>query len=92
MGCEKVEELNGFVAKVSIHAPVWGANAPLTRAIELIGCFNPRTRVGCETEHLMGGKSPDVSIHAPVWGANDVIERCLAHVEFQSTHPCGVRN
>ena len=55
--------------------------------------FNPRTRVGCDvgavTSWLAGLL---VSIHAPAWGAtlwNDAF-RNLA-IQFQSTHPRGVR-
>ena len=32
-----------------------------------------------------------VSIHAPVWGATKETVVLMAGYEFQSTHPCGVR-
>ena len=53
--------------------------------------FNPRTRVGCD---LLTGTLPvknTVSIHAPVWGATKGQNPTWHIAEFQSTHPCGVR-
>ena len=32
-----------------------------------------------------------VSIHAPVWGATRPMYVFILEMEFQSTHPCGVR-
>ena len=36
-------------------------------------------------------KKSMVSIHAPVWGATLSTDELKAYLEFQSTHPCGVR-
>ena len=55
-------------------------------------CFNPRTRVGCDDLGDNIGQCIVVSIHAPVWGATLIyIAMTLRAIEFQSTHPCGVR-
>ena len=76
---------------VSIHAPVWGAtgeylyqdigspvsiHAPVWGAT--LGFFILRGRYA-------------VSIHAPVWGATEKLSKRVHALEFQSTHPCGVR-
>ena len=55
--------------------------------------FNPRTRVGCDEngESYYAMECP-VSIHAPAWGATAVIMVArIGVIEFQSTHPRGVR-
>ena len=75
---------------VSIHAPVWGATTNFFIYSHNMG-FNPRTRVGCDLQMKYVTEFADVSIHAPVWGATP--DGKLVHLfqEFQSTHPCGVR-
>ena len=55
-------------------------------------CFNPRTRVGCDVifrGHHDGQRG--VSIHAPAWGATSSTAQPTFKVQFQSTHPRGVR-
>ena len=56
-------------AKVSIHAPVWGATSKPHRGINQRHRFNPRTRVGCDILQATRPTTRKVSIHAPVWGA-----------------------
>ena len=53
--------------------------------------FNPRTRVGCDRRHSRKWRILAVSIHAPVWGATVVVGDFDCFCQFQSTHPCGVR-
>ena len=54
--------------------------------------FNPRTRVGCDRPKRCQsyGIFP-VSIHAPAWGATSCNVGNVSSIEFQSTHPRGVR-
>ena len=54
--------------------------------------FNPRTRVGCDEIVPRITIAKAVSIHAPVWGATQSLTGINYQLmEFQSTHPCGVR-
>ena len=60
-------------------------NVPLTQS------FNPRTHVGCDAHEVTLTNDNNVSIHAPTWGATPkLMVICLA-MQFQSTHPRGVR-
>ena len=55
--------------------------------------FNPRTHTGCDalTRGRCGGYSA-ISIHAPTRGATIVLVKIeLVRLQFQSTHPHGVR-
>ena len=54
--------------RVSIHAPVMGANISVVEAKTSAG-FNPRTRDGCEFAFKKKSANDPVSIHAPVMGA-----------------------
>ena len=53
--------------------------------------FNPRTHMGCDLDATNDDPVSFVSIHAPTWGATiyEIIKNAL--IEFQSTHPHGVR-
>ena len=54
--------------------------------------FNPRTHVGCDRARVHARERLRISIHAPTWGATRkalIIARLM--LEFQSTHPRGVR-
>ena len=53
--------------------------------------FNPRTHVGCDAITVAIGQAVDISIHAPMWGATFRSVLLLNKLQFQSTHPCGVR-
>ena len=53
--------------------------------------FNPRTPVGCDIASLKEAQSIWISIHAPQWGATSGAPASARCVEFQSTHPSGVR-
>ena len=55
--------------------------------------FNPRTREGCDLEDLLDAAGIVwISIHAPARGATDIqYKKNMQGVEFQSTHPRGVR-
>ena len=92
MGCEQAKEKRIDAVDVSIHAPVWGANAQSSSNVVNVESFNPRTRVGCEKFDQRKPFTLMVSIHAPVWGANRHARHRPDVKWFQSTHPCGVRN
>ena len=47
VGCEFILGLHFCEHRVSIHAPVWGANVSIWLGVSGMR-FNPRTRVGCE--------------------------------------------
>ena len=54
--------------------------------------FNPRTHVGCDK--YVGkycSKGVFISIHAPTWGATAALTAQIEKLQFQSTHPRGVR-
>ena len=53
--------------------------------------FNPRTHVGCDVPEIGHLFPVVVSIHAPTWGATIVTQRLHLPLQFQSTHPRGVR-
>ena len=53
--------------------------------------FNPRTPVGCDSCCGKERSRHQISIHAPQWGATSAVSTPLAILEFQSTHPSGVR-
>ena len=54
-------------------------------------CFNPRTRRGCDTFASMISTQKEVSIHAPAGGATPYPAEREEYIQFQSTHPQGVR-
>ena len=148
---------NIHVAKISIHAPTWGATLMeracaescrfqsthprgvrliLSLLLHLVLNFNPRTHVGCDLLKAMQVRTFDefqsthprgvrhskmvfvtltfnisihaptwgatliesqypgedaISIHAPTWGATWSYEARIHELQFQSTHPRGVR-
>ena len=48
-GCDlRFRQRRGPDSAVSIHAPAWGATPSVCEGHNLIGGFNPRTRVGCD--------------------------------------------
>ena len=53
--------------------------------------FNPRTPVGCDDRGRNHHPNSQISIHAPQWGATDRYADCYTGLQFQSTHPSGVR-
>ena len=56
-----------------------------------VACFNPRTHTGCDTYQTLHACADSVSIHAPTRGATSIISLAWSGIEFQSTHPHGVR-
>ena len=77
---------------VSIHAPAWGATLYMGFVHELISCFNPRTRVGCDPSQ--SGRNYKQHGFNPRTRVGCDVRYCLtlpAIIEFQSTHPRGVR-
>ena len=76
---------------ISIHAPTWGATIygellDLRAAISIHAPTWGATSSG-------GGTGTDgrISIHAPTWGATLPEGAVVGTVQFQSTHPHGVR-
>ena len=53
--------------------------------------FNPRTHTGCDTSEVLYFSRSEVSIHAPTRGATTPYANTNDQIEFQSTHPHGVR-
>ena len=92
MGCDFMREERLKEARVSIHAPAWGATQLLRGApgMIVVSIHAPawgatyRSRRWCRTE--------PVSIHAPAWGATGKVEFLNVVSRFQSTHPHGVRH
>ena len=79
--------------QISIHAPQWGATRSTASSFRRWIHFNPRTPVGCDAaEHVHVEFRRHISIHAPQWGATVRVRPLSAiGLEFQSTHPSGVR-
>ena len=78
--------------KVSIHAPVWGATfAEMAQSVGNLS-FNPRTRVGCDGLFYIN-TFYDLCFNPRTRVGCDAVDATenLTLVEFQSTHPCGVR-
>jgi len=66
--------IQGAQAKVSIHAPAWGATSGGVRNVAYGGGFNPRARVGRDyTKDIFVELAEKVSIHAPAWGATPTV-------------------
>ena len=61
--------------------------------MEKLSDFNPRTREGCDYKCLCGLYNTKlISIHAPARGATRLLtDKEFKRLEFQSTHPRGVR-
>ena len=77
---------------VSIHAPTRGATLLDKYILCVDHCgFNPRTHEGCDRCKHKSGMIATVSIHAPTRGATLTKKICITLLEFQSTHPRGVR-
>ena len=76
---------------VSIHAPGRGA----TRSAPSNSCyhlgFNSRTREGCDRSRCLLTRRSLVSIHAPGRGATINVDKSTTDLQFQFTHPGGVR-
>ena len=92
VGCDPLREHHPHEIDISIHAPTWGATSDRGGLLHRRGNFNPRTHVGCDPGHqglLLSDAA--ISIHAPTWGATDLNPAYREKLEFQSTHPRGVR-
>ena len=57
----------------------------------LLKSFNPRTHEGCDRESTILEICSCVSIHAPTRGATQNFTQWKMLLQFQSTHPRGVR-
>ena len=78
--------------KVSIHAPTRGATVADTGKITILISFNPRTHTGCDphvSEEFFAGSSFNPRTHTGC--DTDKGERIIIEMQFQSTHPHGVR-
>ena len=77
-------------ARVSIHAPVWGATVQ-SNPVKSDLAFQSTHPCGVRLYWLHIRGDSMVSIHAPVWGATNIGASTITNWAFQSTHPCGVR-
>ena len=94
VGCDENPCAGSRAQKVSIHAPAWGATR---RGLEVhcgFSGFNPRTRVGCDRWRTLPanwsctGFNPRTRV-----GCDELLfGHVLDGLEFQSTHPRGVRH
>mgnify|MGYP006912947733 CR=1 FL=1 len=80
--------------RISIHASLRDATINKTRTIRLsLRDFNPRIPAGCDylgPNHR--GLRRKISIHASLRDATQsVLSSPSSPIEFQSTHPCGMR-
>ena len=76
---------------ISIHAPTWGATC-LSGGVQ--GVFEISIHAptwGATRGRQYGEQVFGISIHAPTWGATKTNHRPGRGVQFQSTHPRGVR-
>ena len=76
---------------VSIHAPGRGATSCREGTRPDVRCFNSRTREGCDIKQDRHNHRYKVSIHAPGRGATEGVPFTSDGIEFQFTHPGGVR-
>ncbi len=92
VGGDEVSEAKVLDAKVSIHAPAWGATGGYRGGGGHPICFNPRPRVGGDSRarERAAGRAR-VSIHAPAWGATLYVASSSWRAVFQSTPPRGGR-
>ena len=78
---------------ISIHAPTWGATyiPPTPIPAPVISIHAPTWgATGCRRGCCTGCRV--ISIHAPTWGATlSNIVKLRPYLQFQSTHPHGVR-
>ena len=91
MGCDDDSRLGSYEAKVSIHAPAWGATHRSRWHIGKVGVSIHAPAWGATHQGEPRGKKTAVSIHAPAWGATEGNDYENAEIKFQSTHPHGVR-
>ena len=59
----------GWLYRISIHAPAWGATCHRWRSLPRPNDFNPRSRMGSDHQVVPLILERDISIHAPAWGA-----------------------
>ena len=81
----------GTEIAISIHAPTWGATC-LSGGVQ--GVFEISIHAptwGATRGRQYGEQVFGISIHAPTWGATKTNHRPGRGVQFQSTHPRGVR-
>ncbi len=91
MGCDSNGAEIACKTKVSIHAPTWGATLypPNLLLFQYVSIHAPTW--GATSAKLVYSNGQGVSIHAPTWGATSDISDKRARLQFQSTHPHGVR-
>ena len=77
---------------ISIHAPTWGATVILFRKLIHVAISIHAPTWGATQPPSGDQRAGPISIHAPTWGATFLVGLCfLELLEFQSTHPHGVR-
>ena len=77
---------------ISIHAPQWGATNQTAASGLCIFNFNPRTPVGCDLDfHGIPVRLTYFNPRTPVGCDGICLTEITSIIEFQSTHPSGVR-
>ena len=91
VGCDADAILERSRNRISIHAPTWGATGAVKwrPRQESISIHAPTWGATQACRRKNDGNL--ISIHAPTWGATDLLRQTSFDVEFQSTHPRGVR-
>ena len=76
---------------ISIHAPTWGATKRLNFAAMSTRISIHAPTWGATKRLNFAAMSTFISIHAPTWGATLPLAIVHRMLQFQSTHPRGVR-
>ena len=77
---------------ISIHAPQWGATQDLFDAFCRLSISIHAPQWGATRRRWLEHTAVLISIHAPQWGATNRLPPQLTAMQFQSTHPSGVRH
>ena len=93
VGCDKALRKSPLWGLISIHAPTWGATNFVTEMLSATNIsIHAPTWGATFTNAFEGYGGLIISIHAPTWGATEASMAVLRELEFQSTHPRGVRH
>ena len=91
MGSDITTKRLYLLIRVSIHAPTWGATAPVAVDADSVPVSIHAPTWGATWIYLHIIKPDLVSIHAPTWGATLLADYSLGQLAFQSTLPHGER-
>ena len=85
------QELKRQWCAISIHAPAWGATTGAFAANHIIDISIHAPAWGATLGYNISQRRRSISIHAPAWGATLLPWHYISSLQFQSTHPRGVR-